>query len=185
MRTPWNKTPEPIVNAILEAARDPSVRVGEIACKFQVSEWLVGELIRKSASKELRASRYREACKQGKLGTKNPMFGKHGFKHHNAVPDVRCSGYKTVFAPSWWRGNTVKSNRIFEHIFVWCSYYGQDQLPRGCVVHHIDLDKDNNNIENLQLLSLSEHMTLHSEIRKVQRLERNLVGNSVPEAPGN
>ena len=42
-------------------------------------------------------------------------------------------------------------------------------LEKGEVVHHKDLCKTNNNIENLQLLTMSEHSKLHAKVRK----ERN------------
>lgn len=181
----WNKTPKEKVEKIIEALHNLDARYKEIAEEFQVSEWLVGDIANKNLSKELLKARYSRYCRNTKLGSKNHMYGKTGMKHPNAIGEIRrATGYKTVFVPEWYKGKRPASGRIFEHHYVWCAFYNQTQVPKGCVIHHIDLDIDNNSIENLQLLTISEHMKLHQEIRKVQRLERNLVENSVLEAHG-
>ena len=47
------------------------------------------------------------------------------------------------------------------HVYVWEYYNGpvQDNYH----VHHIDGDKSNNNIENLELLRGREHLSLHAQ----------------------
>jgi len=35
------------------------------------------------------------------------------------------------------------------------------EIPKGFEIHHIDGDKDNNNISNLEILSASEHQKKH------------------------
>jgi len=181
----WNKTPQDKVEKIIEALQDLDTKYKDVAKEFQISEWLVGDIANKNLSKDLLKARYSRQCRNSKLGSKNPMYGKTGELHHNAVKGAtRSVGYKQVFKPSWWEGNS-NGGRIYEHHYVWAKFYNQTSIPKGCVIHHIDHNVDNNNIENLQLLTISEHMKLHQEIRKVQRLERNLVGNSVPEAHSN
>lgn len=181
----WNKTPQETVNAVIQELQDINQSYSEIASKLEISNHIVGKIAREYLSKELKKLRYSSWCSKSKLGNKNPMFGKKGELHHNSEKEVRVSGYKTVFMPDWWLGKDVKSNRMYEHHYVWAKFYNQTELPKGCCIHHIDLDIDNNTIENLQLLTISEHMQLHGYIRKVQRLERNLVGNSIPEVQGN
>lgn len=178
----WNKTNPEKVNQIVLDLKGPYKTYLEIALVHGISEWLVGSLCNQFLTEDEKKARYSKACQYGKLGNKNPMFGKCGKSHHNYVETVRSSGYQTTPKPLWWTGKTVKSNRIMMHHFVWASFYGQTCLPPKCVIHHIDLNLDNNDISNLQLLTVSEHMQLHAAIRKVQRLERKLVGNSVPEA---
>jgi len=46
-----------------------------------------------------------------------------------------------------------------EHRMVWESINGD--IPNGYVVHHIDGDRLNNKIENLQLMTISEHSSHH------------------------
>lgn len=50
------------------------------------------------------------------------------------------------------------------HIYVWTFYNGE--IEKGMDIHHIDFDKSNNNINNLQLLTKSEHTKLHSKLLK-------------------
>ena len=57
------------------------------------------------------------------------------------------------------------------HRAVYEYYCGE--IPAGNYnIHHIDLNKENNSVENLQLLTSSEHQKLHNEIEreKHQRL---------------
>ena len=64
-------------------------------------------------------------------------------------------------------------------------YYNGCEVPKGYHVHHKDSDKNNNEIENLVLISASEHASLHgnswSEERK-ERARQNLVDNVRPKA---
>ena len=46
------------------------------------------------------------------------------------------------------------------HNIVWEQYYGS--IPKGMQVHHIDHNKLNNDISNLQLVNSLEHKRLHS-----------------------
>ena len=54
--------------------------------------------------------------------------------------------------------------RRFEHVFVWESFFGE--IPEGCQIHHIDGDKTNNDIGNLQLVTALEHKRIHSGCKK-------------------
>ena len=179
----WNKTSLLVENKIIEALYDYNKTYTDIAKELQISKDVVYRIAHTKLTKEVLKERYSFFCTKTKLGNKNHMFGRMGLTHHNAKDKkIRVAGYKTVFAPSWFKGGTVKSGRVYEHILVWCEYFEQDQLPEGFVIHHLDLNKDNNDITNLVLLSISHHIKLHWEIRKVQRLSRKGVGNSVPEA---
>ena len=76
------------------------------------------------------------------------------------------NGYIEIYAPKHPHKN--KRNCIYEHQKVMEDYLGR-YLEKGEVVHHKDLCKTNNIIENLQLLTMSEHSKLHAKLRK----ERN------------
>ena len=54
----------------------------------------------------------------------------------------------------------------FVHREVWEYYHGE--IPEGYDIHHIDEVKDNNNIENLQLLTRAEHSHLHMQLYKTK-----------------
>lgn len=49
----------------------------------------------------------------------------------------------------------------FLHRVVWESVNGP--IPDGYLIHHIDHDKLNNNIENLQCMTVSEHISHHNK----------------------
>jgi len=122
-------------------------------------------------------------CRLHKIGEKNPMHGKTGMLHHNAVENETSSaGYKMVFAPNWYSGKR-DGNKVYEHIIVYCEHNGYAFLPKGMVVHHLDEDKQNNHPDNLILVSIQDHRRIHAQLNKVQRLSRKGVGASSPEAP--
>ena len=67
------------------------------------------------------------------------------------------------------------------HNYIYEKYNGL--IPKGYVIHHIDENKSNNNISNLQLISRKEHMDLHrkemSEETK-EKLAYEKLGNKNP-----
>ena len=48
---------------------------------------------------------------------------------------------------------------IFLHRYIWEKFNGQ--IPKGYHVHHRDLNPENNILENLELLTSSQHQSLH------------------------
>jgi len=56
------------------------------------------------------------------------------------------------------------------HRDIWESLHGP--LPPDHVVHHVDLDCDNNNAENLQAIPTAEHRRLHWKIQEKTPLEK-------------
>lgn len=69
------------------------------------------------------------------------------------------------------------------HVYVWEHYNGE--VPKGYHIHHKDHDKNNNEVENLVLLSAHEHQTLHGNSWSEERKEwarQNLIDNARPKA---
>lgn len=69
------------------------------------------------------------------------------------------------------------------HRYVWTWYNGN--IPKGYEIHHIDFDRSNNNISNLQLVSRSEHRRIHADLLTDEQREwkrNNLKMNAVPKA---
>lgn len=60
-------------------------------------------------------------------------------------------GYKVM----WIDGKSVKV-----HVYVWEKENGPK--PKGFDIHHVDFDKGNYDIENLELLSKSNHSKVHA-----------------------
>lgn len=50
------------------------------------------------------------------------------------------------------------------HRDIWISAHGP--IPDGHDVHHIDFDPSNNDLENLQILTVSDHQALHTAHRR-------------------
>jgi hypothetical protein len=48
-----------------------------------------------------------------------------------------------------------------EHHLIWETLNGK--IPDGYQIHHIDFDPKNNDIENLALVTVSEHQKIHSK----------------------
>lgn len=65
------------------------------------------------------------------------------------------------------------------HIYVWEHYNGK--VPDGYHVHHMDKDKSNNNINNLELLTEFEHLSLHGRERADLSRE-NILKYGTPKA---
>lgn len=73
--------------------------------------------------------------------------------------------------------------RKYMHRYVW--EYHNGKIPSGYEVHHIDFDRSNNDISNLQLLSRKEHRKLHADLLTEQQREwrrQNLTKTARPKA---
>lgn len=69
------------------------------------------------------------------------------------------------------------------HRAVW--EYHNGEIPDGCHVHHVDGNKNNNEIENLELLNGHDHLKLHGDGWSVEHRERladNLRTKAMPAA---
>ena len=142
-------TDEEFKDYLIFKYKDNSIR--QIAHKLNVTQGAIRKYFKK----------YNIPFKEKKdtylRGAKAPNW--NGGRHiHN--------GYIEIYAPKHPHKN--KRNCIYEHQKVMEDYLGR-YLEKGEVVHHKDLCKTNNNIENLQLLTMSEHSKLHAKLRK----ERN------------
>ena len=62
------------------------------------------------------------------------------------------------------------------HVYVWEYFNGP--VPKGYHIHHIDGDKSNNNIKNLQLLLAMEHEKLHGSMWTDEQRNRARKNNS-------
>jgi len=59
----------------------------------------------------------------------------------------------------YWLGTVNKKPKRL-HIYVWECVNGS--VPKGYHIHHVDLDKDNNDIDNLVAMEKEEHLRLHA-----------------------
>lgn len=99
---------------------------------------------------------------------------------------AQIDGYK--FRKDKKTGYFLSSKKIGEHrkrlhVYIWEKEHGE--VPKGYHVHHKDSDKNNNELNNLELLSSSRHAKLHgrelSDEERQRRRER-IIENGIPAA---
>lgn len=90
---------------------------------------------------------------------------------------VDSCGYMTIYVANTHAHSDGYCGRIREHILKMENYLGRS-LEKGEVVHHVDGDKLNNEIENLDLCSVGQHNACHacSEQIVFELYKRGLVG---------
>lgn len=87
------------------------------------------------------------------------------------------NGYRFTLSKNgkYYRCAKLKKNM---HRYVWEYYNGE--IPKGYEIHHVDFDRSNNDISNLQMLSRSDHRKLHAEA--LTTAQRNWRRNNLNEA---
>ena len=87
------------------------------------------------------------------------------YSRAKTIDNIHGKGYRVLPKPAWYTGTPSKSH-IEEHRLVYAKANGLTEIPDGLIVHHIDEDKLNNNIDNLQMMSQSDHATLHHKLNR-------------------
>lgn len=125
----------------------------------------VKEIFIKSYGEEAVKARSKKFYRLSKLRSKNPMFNKTFEKHHNWIgSSLDHKGYRTVVKPTWWTGR--QKHRIFEHHYVYAIHHKLTNIPKHYCIHHLDGNGLNNKVDNLQMLTHSEHIKLHWKLKK-------------------
>jgi len=108
-----------------------------------------------------------DLCKKcsNSIKYKKPQTG--GYYHKNFKHGISSSGYKRI---------SINGVRNYEHILIMEEYLGR-KLQKGEYVHHINLNKIDNKIENL---FLCKNRKIHSNIHYgMQVLGINLLGKMI------
>lgn len=71
-------------------------------------------------------------------------------------------GYIQILKPDHPRAEA--GGYVMEHIYVFEQATGI-QVPQNCVIHHLDGNKENNDISNLCLMTFGGHSTFHNKER--------------------
>lgn len=163
---------EEIINAICSLYENTNAPINAIRDEIGVRISTVYNVINEHYTEEYRNERRAKLYRLSKLGEKNPMFGKYGVEHSKFKGIIEDgNGYLMCLKPDWYTGRKG-SNYVFLHSIVVCEALGLTEIPKGFVVHHIDLNPKNNDISNLALMSVAAHGKLHNILRKVQRSEK-------------
>lgn len=116
---------------------------------------------RKGAKHTDEAKRKMSKAQAGKLN-KPSKYGGH---------TKNRSGYLYVYCPS--HPYCSSDGYVMEHRLVMENSIGR-YLEKDEVVHHINKNKKDNRIENLQLMTRSEHAKLHTEMKHKTRIGENI-----------
>lgn len=97
----------------------------------------------------------------------------------------KLNGYKLIYCPD--HPSAMKSENwkgfVYEHIYIYEKEYNMS-IPEGFHIHHIDLDKSNNDISNLIMLTNGDHNKLHSHMNRAfkdESLKMNWVNSGKPK----
>jgi HNH endonuclease len=106
-----------------------------------------------------------------KPGSENPKWTSGRYNDSKGYAMVQCLGHPKANVHGY----------VYEHILVIEGYLSRHLNPDIEVVHHIDGNKQNNDISNLQIMTRGEHTQYHAKLRKrnkfgqlIQKLEHIL-----------
>ena len=118
----------------------------------------------------------RECHRQAKMiymsGENNHQFGLKGSLNASWKTDKRVSSYGYILIRCLNHPFRNEDDMVFEHRLIAEKYLLNDEnsieinnekyLKPDLIVHHKDKNKQNNSVENLQIMSLSEHTKMHA-----------------------
>ena len=88
---------------------------------------------------------------------------------------INRDGYIELYKPD--HPNSDIMGYVKEHVFI-MSEFLRRKLEKGEVVHHIDEIRDNNDIDNLELMLRGEHVRLHNKNRVMSDSHRLAISKS-------
>lgn len=101
--------------------------------------------------------------KRLKISTRTISDANKLARKQNKYPEAKdyiSQGYKWIHKPDYYRNHR---GYVQEHIYNWEEYH-KIKVKKGFIIHHLDGNKLNNEINNLILLSRREHFLLERKI---------------------
>ncbi len=91
-------------------------------------------------------------------------------KAHKAVIQKSINKFKTnptkhISKKGYWMIYIPLRGKIKEHHWIW-EQNNNRRVPKGYIIHHINHNKLDNHIENLQMMTKKAHNQLHSKLRQ-------------------
>lgn len=81
----------------------------------------------------------------------------------------------------YWLSSRIKSRKPKRlHIYVWEKFNGE--VPHGYHIHHKDHNTNNNNIENLALMTEEKHLSYHANLQNKEETKKLLLRYAQPKA---
>lgn len=116
--------------------------------------------------------------KNNSIGEKNHQYGLKGKLNASFKSGRRISnyGYVLIYKPEHERANC--NGYVFEHILVMEKHIGRklkfiSKLHKDNeVVHHVDFNKKNNSINNLNIMKHGEHVAFHNKLNHRKRTNK-------------
>lgn len=158
---------------ISELFENTELTLEEIADTLSIGYKIVWSFVARIYSPEIRLRRKQRSYRNSRMGDLNPSFGKRrsdAFHWQGGDHVEDGNGYWIVPKPEWYTGRKG-SKYVFEHSVVVCAAIGITEIPAGFVVHHIDRNRKNNDINNLVLLTNAAHSRLHA-IERVETISK-------------
>lgn len=152
-RIPWNKDKKcPNISKSMKGKTSP------MKGKKQTDEWIrkrVGNRIKKGNYKM--SEEQKRKISESKKGCKG-FTGKHSLKSRTKMSNVKFKGGH--INKRGYRVLTIMGQQIKEHRMVWIRQ-NKMPIPKGFIIHHRDMNKLNNNIDNLVLMDNNTHSLMH------------------------
>lgn len=108
-------------------------------------------------------------------GENNPNYNNRGDKNPMFKDEFIHCGYRWVYEPNhpFAINGRVREHRIIAERYLLTDEFsieidGKKYLSPMYDVHHKDMNKLNNSVENLQILTRSEHKKLHHKLNKLK-----------------
>lgn len=157
-------------NQVKELFETTTLTYAEMAETLGITPKMVQTRVTRMFTREQRKARKIPNYARSKTGALNPCYGQTRELATNYIGGEvgDGKGYIQVLKPVWYTGR-VGCRYVFKHSLAMCEMLGLTEMPSGCIVHHIDGNRLNNDLSNLALMTSGAHTRLHQRERATTR----------------